>query len=71
LHQSLAEQGTTLYTPIKKPKGQELTKMEKYYNRLVSRLRQPFESFFLRRLREALGYSEITNLIAFIALRVA
>jgi len=46
LQQSLAEQGTTLYTPIKKPKGQELTRIEKYYNRLVSRLRQPIESFF-------------------------
>lgn len=46
LQQSLAEAGTTLYTPIKKPKGQELTKMEKYYNRLVSRLRQPIEIFF-------------------------
>jgi hypothetical protein len=42
----LKEQRTTLYTPIKKPKGKELSKTEKYYNRLVSRLRQPIESFF-------------------------
>jgi hypothetical protein len=42
----LKEQQTTLYTPIKKPKGKELTANEKYYNRLVSKLRQPIESFF-------------------------
>ncbi len=35
----------TLYARRKKPKGQELTDPEKYYNRLVSRLRQPIESF--------------------------
>jgi len=35
LHQSLAEQGTMLYRPIKKPEDQELAKMEKYYDRLV------------------------------------
>jgi hypothetical protein len=37
---------TTLYAPKKKPKGKELSATEKYYNRLVSRLRQPIESFF-------------------------
>jgi hypothetical protein len=42
----LKEQQTTLYTPIKKPKGEELTETQKYYNRLVSRIRQPIESFF-------------------------
>jgi hypothetical protein len=42
----LAQQQTTLYTPLKKPKGKELSQTEKYYNRLVSRLRQPIESFF-------------------------
>ncbi len=42
----LKEQQTTLYVPRKKPKGQELSDTEKYYNRLVSRLRQPIESFF-------------------------
>lgn len=42
----LKEQQTSLYTPIKKPKGKELTEEEKYYNRLVSKIRQPIESFF-------------------------
>lgn len=42
----LQEQQTTLYAPRKKPKGKELSKTEKYYNRLVSKLRQPIESFF-------------------------
>ncbi len=44
--QMLEEQRTTLYAPRKKPKGQELCAAEKYYNRMVSRLRQPIESFF-------------------------
>lgn len=44
--QLLKEQQTTLYAPKKKPKGKELSETEKYYNRLVSRLRQPIESFF-------------------------
>lgn len=43
---TLKEQQTTLYTPIKKPKGKELTDEEKYYNRVVSKIRQPIESFF-------------------------
>src|SRR5205085_4314954 len=44
--QMLEAQRTTLSAPRKKPKGKELSKTEKYYNRLVSRLRQPIESFF-------------------------
>ncbi len=44
--QLLKAQQTTLYAPRKKPKGKELSETEKYYNRLVSRLRQPIESFF-------------------------
>lgn len=42
----LNHQHTTLYTPRKKPKGKELSTAEKHYNRLVSKLRQPIESFF-------------------------
>lgn len=42
----LAQQNTRLVTPVKKPRGVELSAAEKYYNRLVSRLRQPIESFF-------------------------
>jgi hypothetical protein len=42
----LDQQQTTLHTPRKKPKGKELSADEKYYNRLISRLRQPIESFF-------------------------
>lgn len=42
----LATRETTLYAPKKKPQGTELSATEKYYNRLVSRLRQPIESFF-------------------------
>lgn len=42
----LKEQQTTLYAPRKKTKGKELSKIEKYYNRLVSKFRQPIESFF-------------------------
>jgi len=44
--QMLEAQRTTLYAPRKKPKGQELSATEKYYNRMVSKLRQPIESFF-------------------------
>lgn len=39
-------QQVKLITPCKKPKGTELTKAEKYYNRLVSHFRQPIESLF-------------------------
>lgn len=42
----LEEQQATLLAVRKKPKGQELSKAEKYYNRLVSKCRQPIESFF-------------------------
>jgi hypothetical protein len=42
----LKEQHTRLIAPQKKPKGQELTDDEKYYNRLVRRIRQPIESLF-------------------------
>jgi hypothetical protein len=44
--QMLAEQCTTLLAVRKKPKGEELSAAEKYYNRMVSRLRQPIESLF-------------------------
>jgi len=46
LEAMLNQQQTTLYTPRKKPKGKELSAGEKYYNRLVCRLRQPIESLF-------------------------
>ena len=42
----LKEQHTRLIAPQKKPKGKELTNDEKYYNRLVRRIRQPVESLF-------------------------
>lgn len=42
----LKEQRTRLIAPIKKPNGKELTADEKYYNRLVRRIRQPIESLF-------------------------
>jgi hypothetical protein len=42
----LKEQQTRLIAPQKKPKGKELTLDEKYYNRLVRRIRQPIESLF-------------------------
>lgn len=35
-----------LLTPIKKPKKGELSKTEKLYNKLISKTRQPIESFF-------------------------
>ena len=43
---SLAEQNTQLYTGCKKPKGKDLTKFEKYHNRLIAKFRQPIESLF-------------------------
>jgi len=46
LRAQLAAQGSTLHTPCKKPKGQELSAGAKQYNRCVSRLRQPIESLF-------------------------
>lgn len=42
----LQAQRTCLVAPIKKPKGKDLTDDEKYYNRLVRRIRQPIESLF-------------------------
>ena len=42
----LKEQQTRLMAPQKKPKGKQLTDDEKYYNRLVRRIRQPIESLF-------------------------
>lgn len=44
--QSLKEQNTQLFTGCKKPKGKDLTKFEKYHNRLISKFRQPIESLF-------------------------
>ena len=46
LAQMLTAQATRLLTPHKKPKGSELSEMEKAFNRMVNRLRQPIESFF-------------------------
>lgn len=42
----LKERRIQLLTPIKKPKNKELTKTEKHYNKMVSKIRQPIESFF-------------------------
>jgi hypothetical protein len=42
----LKEQNTKLIAPKKKPKGKELSEIEKYHNRLVSKFRQPIESLF-------------------------
>jgi hypothetical protein len=44
--QTLNKQNTNLYTGCKKPKGADLTKFEKYHNRLISKFRQPIESLF-------------------------
>jgi len=43
---TLNKQNTSLYTGCKKPKGADLTKSEKYHNRLISKFRQPIESLF-------------------------
>lgn len=42
----LRERGIHLLTPIKKPKGKQLSNQQKYYSKLVSKIRQPIESFF-------------------------
>jgi hypothetical protein len=42
----LQAQQTRLIAPRKKPKRKELTNDERYYNRLVRRIRQPVESLF-------------------------
>jgi hypothetical protein len=44
--QSLNQQNTRLLVGHKKPKGKDLTKLEKYHNRLISKFRQPIESLF-------------------------
>lgn len=46
LKQQLKEQNTQLFVPLKKPQGKEQSESSKYYSRLVSRVRQPIESFF-------------------------
>lgn len=46
LKQFLKEQNTQLLTGLKKPQGKDLTKLEKYINRLISKFRQPIESLF-------------------------
>ncbi len=43
---SLKAQNTRLFTGCKKPKGKDLTKFQKYHNRLISKFRQPIESLF-------------------------
>lgn len=43
---SLKKQNTRLLTGFKKPKGGDLTRFEKYHNRLVAKFRQPIESLF-------------------------
>jgi len=43
---SLKKQNTRLVVGRKKPKGQDLTKRDKYFNRLISKFRQPVESLF-------------------------
>ncbi len=40
------KQNTELLVPKKKPKGKELEPLEKEQNRLISKIRQPIESFF-------------------------
>ncbi len=42
----LKAQQARLVAPQKKPKGKELTTDQRYYNRLVHRIRQPIESLF-------------------------
>lgn len=44
--ESLKKQHTHLLAGCKKPKDRNLTKAEKYHNRLVSKFRQPIESLF-------------------------
>lgn len=42
----LQKQQSKLCVPVKKPKGGQLSEIEKYHNRLISKFRQPIESFF-------------------------
>ncbi len=44
--ESLNRQNTHLLVGCKKTKGKDLTKFEKYHNRLISKFRQPIESLF-------------------------
>lgn len=44
--QQMRTQETEIVTPIKKPKKKQLSKHQRSYNRLVSAIRQPIESFF-------------------------
>lgn len=46
LVESFNQQQTRLVTGQKKPKGRELSEIEKYKNRLIAKLRQPIESLF-------------------------
>jgi len=46
LKKQLQAQNTRLLVPIKKPKGKEQIASDKNYSRLVSKFRQPIESFF-------------------------
>jgi hypothetical protein len=46
LETQFKEQNTQLLVPKKKPKGKELNGLEKERNRLISKIRQPIESFF-------------------------
>ena len=46
LKECLEARHIQLLIPKKKPKGGELSKSEKHYNKLVSKIRQPIESFF-------------------------
>ncbi|MDQ3711941.1 MAG: IS982 family transposase [Acidobacteriota bacterium] len=46
LKKQLAEQNTRLFVPVKKPKGKDQSESGKQLSRLVSKFRQPIESFF-------------------------
>ncbi len=53
--QTLNGQNTNLYTGRKKPKGKNLSKLEKYHNRLISKFRRP------SRRASLIGAGEKTN----------
>ncbi len=42
----LKDRQIQLLTPVKKPKKKELSKAQRRYNKMVSKIRQPIESFF-------------------------
>lgn len=46
IHDWFAGQNTRLLTAKKKPKGKQLSEIDKYHNRLIAKLRQPIESLF-------------------------